>query len=95
MQNFNPANLSASAVSNVQVDAASDPDSRYTISTPYSPTVGPTTVPLIGYSIAGGQQWGEERFIVDATGTNTRYNSLVRVTICAGYGPIEFSTVYR
>jgi len=95
MLNFNPANLAASAVSNAQVDASQDPDSRYTISTPYLPTTGPATVPLVGYSIAGGQQWGEERFIVDITGTNTRYNSLVRVTICAGYGPVEYSTTYR
>jgi len=95
MQNFDPTNLSASAVSNAQVDPTTDPDSRYTISTPYQPTTGPVTVPLAGYAITGGQQWGQKRFNAEVSGTNTRYNSLVRVTICAGYGPVEFSTVYR
>jgi hypothetical protein len=95
MQNFDPANLAASAVSNVQVDPGNDPDSRYTIGTPASPTTGPQVVPLVGYSIAGGQQWGQERFIVQVTGTNTRFNSVVPVKISAGYGPIEFTTAYR
>jgi Tfp pilus assembly protein PilX len=95
MLSFDPTNLSASAVSNAQVDPSQDPDSRYTIGTPSHPTAGPATVPLVGYAIGGGQQWGEERYIVEVTGTNTRYNSLVRVNICAGYGPVEFSTVYR
>lgn len=95
MQGFDPANLSASVISDAQVDPSNDPDSRYTIGTPAAPTTGPATVPLVGYAIGGGQQWGQERYNVDVTGTNTRYNSLVRVQIGAGFGPVEISTAYR
>lgn len=95
MQSFDPANLSASVISDAQVDPSNDPDSRYTIGTPAVPTTGPAIVPLVGYAIGGGQQWGQERYNVDVTGTNTRYNSLVRVQIGAGFGPVEISTAYR
>jgi Tfp pilus assembly protein PilX len=95
LQSFDPANLSASAVSNVQVDPGTDLDSFYTVGVPARPTSGPATVPLSGYSIGGGQQWGQERFNVGVTGTNTKYNSLARVSIGAGFGPIEISTAYR
>jgi hypothetical protein len=95
MQSFDPANLAGSAVSDVQVDPGTDPNSRYTIGTPSHPTSGPSSVPLAGYAIGGGQQWGQERYNVGVNGTNTSYNSLVRVEIGAGYGPIEISTAYR
>ena len=95
LQNFDPANLSASAVSNVQVDPGNDPDSRYTVGLPARPTSGPAAVPLSGYAIGGGQQWGQERFNVEVTGTNTRYNSLARLSVGAGFGPVEISTAYR
>jgi Tfp pilus assembly protein PilX len=95
MQSFDPAYLSASAVSNVQVDSSNDPFSRYTVWTPSPPTTGPSTVPLAGYAIGGGQQWGQEIYKVGVTGTNTKYNSSVQVNIGAGFGPIEISTAYR
>jgi Tfp pilus assembly protein PilX len=95
MQSFDPATLAASAVSNVQVDSTNDPDSRYTVGTPFRPTSGPASVPLVGYAIGGGQQWGQERFNAAVSGTNTRYNSLVQVNIGAGYGPVEITTAYR
>jgi hypothetical protein len=95
VQSFDPANLSASAVSNVQVDPANDPDSRYFIGLPARPTSGPAAVPLPGYAIGGGQQWGQERFNVGITGTNTKYNSLAQLSIGAGFGPVEISTAYR
>lgn len=94
-QTLDPANLSGSSVSNVQVDSSNDPDSRYTIGTPTRPTSGPSTVPLPGYAIGGGQQWGQERFIARVTGTNTRYNSMVQIDVGVGYGPVEISTLYR
>ncbi len=95
MLSFDPANLAAFPVSNVQVDSTNDPDSRYTIGAPSRPTSGPAAVPLSGYAIGGGQQWGQERFNAAVSGTNTRYNSLVQVNIGAGYGPVEISTTYR
>jgi hypothetical protein len=95
VQNFDPGNLSLYPIGSVQVDPGNDPDSLFSIGTPGRPTSGPATVPLSGYSIGGGQQWGLERFNVGVTGTNTKYNSLARVSIGAGFGPIEISTAYR
>jgi len=95
MQSFDPTILSASVVSNVQVDATNDAESRYTVGTPGRPTSGPATLPLPGYAIGGGQQWGQDRYNVRVTGTNTRYSTFVSVDIGAGYGPVEITTAYR
>ena len=95
-QTFDPASLSASVVSvPTSVDAANDPATRYTIGLPTRPTSGPGTLPLPGYAIGGGQQWGQERFNNQVTGMNTNYNSLVQVNIGAGFGPVEITTAYR
>jgi len=94
-QNFDPGNLSASAVSYVQVDANNDPTSLYSIATPGRPTSGPSILPLPGYAIGGGQQWGQERYNTRVTGVNTRYNSNIQIDIGAGFGPVEITTIYR
>jgi Tfp pilus assembly protein PilX len=94
IQNFDPTNLPASSAIDVQVDPANDPDSRYTVGVPSRPTSGPAAVPLPGYAMQQGNQWGQERFIVGVTGTNTKYNSLARLNIGAGYGPVDISTAY-
>ena len=91
---LDPTDLPASARSNVG-GWSNDPTSLYSIGQPARPTTGPTTLPLAGYSIGGGQQWGQERFNARVTGTNTRYNSMVQVDVGVGYGPIEITTVYR
>jgi Tfp pilus assembly protein PilX len=94
-QNFDPGNLTTSALTNVQVDASNDPNSRYTVAAPTLPTTGPTMLPMSGYSIGGGQMWGQERYNTTVTGTNTAYNATVQVDIGLGYGPIEITTMYR
>ena len=95
LQNFDPGNLAASAANDVQVDPANDPDSRYTVGVPARPASGPAAVPLPGYAIGGGQQWGQERYTVAVTGANAKYNSLARLNIGAGFGPVEITTAYR
>ncbi|HAK87723.1 MAG: hypothetical protein A2077_01320 [Nitrospirae bacterium GWC2_46_6] len=103
IQNFDPDNLSGSATSGSasdattwpQVDSATDPDSRYRINTPAAPTSGASYLPLAGYAIGGGQQWGQSRYDVDITGTNTRYSSRVEIGVGFGYGPVEISTTYK
>jgi hypothetical protein len=50
---------------------------------------------MAGYSIGGGQMWGQERFDTTVTGTNTAYNATVRIDIGLGFGPIEITTMYR
>ena len=94
-QNFDPTNLPAVAASNVPVNPAVDPNSCYTIGIPASPGIGPKTLPLTGYAIAGGQQWNQARYVTTVKGTNTRYNSTVAVDTSVGYGPLAATTTYR
>jgi len=94
-QNFDPQNLAASEATNVQVDSANDPNSRYTISAATMPTGGPIFLPLTGYAIGGGQQWGQRRYNVDVTGRNTTYDTRVTIGTGIGYGPVEISTMMR
>lgn len=93
IQNFNPDNLAAGVVANVQVDPATDPDSRYTVNSIASSSMPP--LPLPGYAIGGGQQWGQRRYDASVTGTNTRYGSSVTIDVGIGYGPIEITTMYK
>ena len=95
-QTLDPANLSASAVSDQVVDSTNDPASLYTIRTPTLPPPGrPSSLSLPGYAFGGGQQWGQKIFEARVTGTNTRYNSMVQVDTGLGYGPVELTTLYR
>jgi hypothetical protein len=107
-QNFNPETpetLSASIKSVTQVvDLNNDPDTGYTISekfidfnpgAPFRPTSGPATVPLPGYAIGGGQVWGQERYMAQVTGVNTRYQSNAQIDVGLGFGPVEITTAYR
>jgi len=95
MQNFDPATMTGSETTNHQVDAATDPDSRYTISNVGLPAFGPSMRPLVGYAIGGGQQWGQRAYTAQVEGENTRYDSSVEVALGMGYGPIEISTMSR
>jgi len=94
IQNFNPDNLAAGVGANVQVDAATDPDSRYTVNS-LSSAVGMPPLPLAGYAVGGGQQWGQSRYNATVTGENTRYVSSVTVDVGIGFGPVEITTAYR
>jgi Tfp pilus assembly protein PilX len=70
--------------------------SSYTINYPTTrPTIGAITIPLAGYSIGGGQRWGQSRYNVDVVGTNTEYNTQVTIGVGVGYGPVEMSTMSR
>jgi hypothetical protein len=95
MQNFDPGNMAGSQVTNVQVDASTDAASRYTISNVGRPATGPEMLPLAGYAVGGGQQWGQRRYVGSVTGVNTNYNSSVTIDVGMGYGPIEISTMSR
>ena len=92
-QNFNPLTaLSASAVTTNRSDGASS----YTINYPASrPTSGPVMIPLTGFAIGGGQQWGQSRYNISVTGANTQYGTQVTIGVGLGYGPVEMSTMSR
>jgi hypothetical protein len=70
--------------------------SSYTINYPTTrPAIGPLMIPLTGYSIGGGQSWGQSRYNIDVTGRNTEYNTQVTIGVGVGYGPVEMSTMSR
>jgi len=71
------------------------PGDFYTISNPYLPATGPAFLPLAGFSIGGGQSWGQRRYNVDVTGTNNTYGTRADIGVGLGYGPIEISTMSR
>jgi hypothetical protein len=97
MQGFNPADLSNLEVEGVerQVESAADQASRYTISNMGRPAAGPDMLPLAGYAIGGGQQWGQRRYTGRVTGRNTTYDSSVQIDVGMGFGPIEITTMSR
>ncbi|MGZ6250061.1 MAG: hypothetical protein ACXWMC_10645 [Syntrophales bacterium] len=70
--------------------------SKYTFNYPTTrPTVGPITIPLAGFSIGGGQRWGQSRYNLDVIGENTPYRTRVAVGVGIGYGPVEVTTMQR
>ena len=77
------------------VDEMGDPDSWYKIGNPQVPTKGPAAIPLPGYTVGGGQQWGATRYVATVTGKNDRYRSMVQVDTGLGFGPVEITTAYR
>jgi Tfp pilus assembly protein PilX len=93
--NFDPANLAGVTVTNQQVDASTDPNTKYTIAQPTEPTTGPAQIPLPGFSIGGSQTWGQARYDARVTGTNTAYNTTVAIDVGLGHGPVEMGTMSR
>jgi hypothetical protein len=77
------------------VDENNAPGDRYTIGVPALPTSGPTYLPISGYSIGGGQSWGQKRYNADVMGENVNYDTEVKIAVGVGYGPIEISTMSR
>jgi hypothetical protein len=93
---FNPSNLGASKTTSPQLaDPGNDMGSRFTIDEPTIPSRGPSSIPIAGFAIAGGQQWGATRYLANVTGENTRYNSAVQISVGVGYGPVEQTTALR
>jgi hypothetical protein len=70
--------------------------SSYTVNYPTTrPTIGAITIPLVGFSIGGGQRWGQSRYNLDVVGRNTEYSTQVTIGVGLGYGPVEMSTMSR
>jgi Tfp pilus assembly protein PilX len=91
---LDPANMASVAVSNVAYNAE-EPSNRYSIGTPAPPVSGPAMIPMAGFSIGGGQVWGQTRYDMQVTGANTDYNTRISVKVGMGYGPIEMTTMSR
>jgi len=58
IKNLDPQNLAAIAATEIPIDPSADPNSVYSLSTPTNPAMGPTFMPMTGYSIGEGSPWG-------------------------------------
>lgn len=87
--------LSGFAATDVIVDATNAPGDQYTIGIPSLPTSGPAYLPMSGFSIGGGQSWGQKRYNVLVTGENVNHDTGVQIDAGVGYGPIEITTMSR
>lgn len=101
VQNFDPANMTSTTATSspMRVDANNptliDPNSTFTFTTPQPPTTGPAILPTPGYSIGGGEVWGQTRYVSSVTGRNSNYNSRIDIQAGLGYGPVDVTTIYR
>lgn len=96
-QGFDPLDLTDPQKYGIssRVDPDGDRDSWYRIDDLGVPTWGPSAIPLSGYTVGGGQQWGATRYVATVTGRNDRYRSMVQVDTGVGFGPVEITTAYR
>lgn len=83
--NFAYDNPAGVAVTNRQVDAGTDPASRFTITTPTPPANGPWTLDLPGYS----SDWVMLAHQATITGTNTSHNSTVAIDVGFTFGVVK------
>ncbi len=96
MANFDPQNATSWGSQTFTSGSTSDATSTYTIGAPSAPTSNlPLYVPLAGYSIGGGQEWGQRAYALVVTGNSTKYNATVQVDVGVGYGPIDITTMSR
>ena len=93
MVNFDPLNLTSAT--GTQVNSANDSGSIYSYTTPAAPASGSTYLPMMGYSLSGGQSWGQLVYETTITGQNTRFGTSVQVGVGIGYGPVEITTMSR
>ncbi len=97
LRDYNPADKDASRVTDVQVDAANDPETRYSIFPPptgWVPAKPPWTLPTAGFSMSGGESWAQTRTVAISSGANTRFRSNVQIEVGIGYGPVNLTTNY-
>lgn len=80
---FSPANITAITGHADATDTAS----TYHISVATRPTAAgaPGFLPMKGYSIAGGQEWGQKMYETSVTGENSNYGSSVQIDLGFGY----------
>ena len=93
MQNFDPSNRAG--VASQQVDPDTDPSTVYSYGPQITPSTGPSFFPMAGYSIGGGQSWGQQRYEVVVVGESPSYSARVEIETGMGYGPVDISTISR
>lgn len=92
---FNPDNPSNSVTSSWQSVGESKSEFKITsVKTP-EPGRGPAAIPLPGYNMKAGDNYGLVRNVASVTGRNTNYNSEVQIEVGMGYGPVDISSQYK
>lgn len=87
IQDFNPENIGASAVTGATADA----HSLYTISTPTGrPPFGINILEVTGAEMS----WVRKAYYVNIEGRNETYNTKVNIGLGFGYGPVNRSPGY-
>jgi Tfp pilus assembly protein PilX len=94
IRSFNPEQLINSQATNIVINAAADPGSKYSISAPQRPTTGPSEIPMVGYAIGGGQVWKQRIYVSSVTGVNTRYDSAITIDVGVGHGPVDVNPMH-
>ncbi len=90
----NMETLAAVQETNKQVNAAADPNSRYTFGS-IRPAPGLTVLCRAGFACSGPQAWTDKCFMGGVTGVNTNYNSSVTIDVGMGYFSPGSDTIYR
>ncbi len=91
LMHFDPRNPESVTRSNCPLtDLAGglEPRSRFSISQPVPPTVGPAHLALTGYDMAS-TPWILVRYDVTVTGRNEDYRTGVTIETGLGYGPVS------
>jgi hypothetical protein len=91
---FDPINPSNSATGWQSVGESSSQFKIVSVKTP-DPGRGPAAIPLPGYNMKAGDNYGLVRNVASVTGRNTNYNSEVQIEVGMGYGPVDISSQYK
>ena len=71
------------------VDTGNDPSSHYTISAPTRPSSKVYFLPLPGYDMTGGKDWGITVYEIAVQGENDNYGTRTNIELGIGYGPVK------
>jgi hypothetical protein len=92
---FDPIHPSKSATDSWQSVGESSSQFKITsVKTP-DPGRGPAAIPLPGYNLNAGDNYGLVRNVASVTGRNTNYNSEIQIEVGMGYGPVDISSLYK
>jgi hypothetical protein len=97
VKNFDPNNPSQSKGSWQAIDAERDPSSQFKIDSLEAPKPekGPAAIPLPGYNLNAGDNYGLKRYLGTVLGKDASRNSQVEIEVGMGYGPVDISTLYK
>jgi Tfp pilus assembly protein PilX len=90
---WDPADTDSIYGKKTNVDADNDSASFYTISAPDRPSSKIYCLPVAGYDMSGGKDWGLANYQVIVTGRNDNYATEISIEAGIGFGPVKRDTV--